>query len=465
MKSYFYCFMALFMGFSVLSQNVTIKGIAGVHKGKEISVYLYDDLITNSQTKIDADTVDGRGNFELKVKISTPQVALIRTNKLVGKIYLQPNFVYGIIFPPADSTRFIAGGTEQSVDIIVNGDSTELNARIIDFNNRFDEFWQKHYKSFVTKHLHRELDSFQVQIQKRYDKVKLSYFKTYVEYSFALMNENTGRHRTFLAKRYLFDKPVDYDNYEYMEFFNQYFKQYLQKQIATKNGNLLLDAINEQGEFKHLSELLKNDIYLKNDTLRELVLIKGLYELYYSPHYRKNKIRDMFSQVNGSTKIAEHKKITSNILRDLNNLQAGSKAPDFALLNVKRDTVRLTDLTQRFVYLSFFASWCTDCMEQFKKQEQLFKKYGDKMTFVSVCIDEDTVAFKNFVKQNPKYNWYMLRPGADRSIIKTYNATSVPVYYLINTQGNFVQSPAMKPDEGVERKFNELLKIKPKKPR
>lgn len=447
------------------AQHVTIKGIAGAHKKQQIAIYLYDDLITNSQTRVDADTVDARGNFELSLDIKAPQVALIRTEKLVGKIYLQPNFIYGIIFPPADSTRFIAGGTEQSVDIIVNGDSTELNARIIDFNNRFDEFWRKHYKAFVAKRIHQDLDSFQMLMNKRYEKVKLTYFKQYVEYSFAMMNENTGRHRNYLAKQFLFGKPIDYDNYEYMEFFNQYFKQYLQKQTVTKNGNLLLDAINEQGNFAHLNELIKGDPILKNDTLRELVLIKGLFELYYAPHYNKTKIRDMFSQVNASSKIPEHRTITSNILRNINNLLAGTDAPDFVLLNAKRDTVRLSELAHRFVYLNFFASWCTDCQEQFKKQEELFKKYKDKITFVSISIDQDTSAFKTFVKQNPKYGWQFLYAGNNKELIQRYNASSVPVYYLISPWGKLIQSPAMKPDEGIERKFNELLKIKPKRTR
>jgi thiol-disulfide isomerase/thioredoxin len=445
-------------------QNVTIRGIAGSHKGKEIAVYLYDDLVTYSQSRLDADTVDERGNFELQLNIKTPRVALIRTNKLVGKIYLQPDFIYGVIFPPADSTRFIAGGTEQSVDIIVNGDSTELNARIIDFNNRFDDFWQAHYKSFVTKRLHRELDSFQLEISKRYEKVRLTYFKTYVEYSFALMNENTGRHRSFLAKRYLFDKPIAYDNFEYMEFFNQYFKQYLQKQTTTRNGNLILDAINTQGDYRHLNELLRNDPILKNDTLRELVVIKGLLELYYSPHYNKTKIRDMFAQANAATKVPAHKAITSNILRNVSNLLPGTKAPGFALLNIKRDTVRLSDFSGRFVYLGFFAPWCTDCLEQFKKQEQLQKKYGDKIQFVSVNIDEDTSAFKAFVKQNPKYSWSFLRMGAERDVLRKYNVSGAPVYYLLNPQGNLVQSPALRPDEGIERKFDEVLRIKRRKP-
>jgi peroxiredoxin len=173
----------------------------------------------------------------------------------------------------------------------------------------------------------------------------------------------------------------------------------------------------------------------------------------------------MFSQLQGITKIPEHKTIVSHILRNINNLMAGSKAPDFTLINSKRDTVHLSDYANRYVYLSFFAPWCTDCLEQFKKQEQLFKKFGDKIYFISVDIDDDTTAFKNFVKQNPKYAWTFLRMGKQKDVVIQYSAATVPLYYLINMQGNFIQSPALKPDEAIERKFNELLKIKPKKPR
>ncbi|MGZ3865303.1 MAG: peroxiredoxin family protein [Bacteroidia bacterium] len=444
-------------------QNVTIKGVASTHKQKEISVYLYDDLITYAQTRMDFDTVDSKGVFELQLTVNAPQLAIIKVGQLAGRIYLQPNFKYGIVIPPVDTSRFVAAGTEQVMEIVINGDSTELNARIIDFNDRFDEFWQKHYTSFVSKQIHRELDSFQVQIYKRYEKVKLSYFKTYLDYTFALMNENSGRHRNYLAKRYLLDRPIAYGNFEYMEFFNQYFKQYLEKQTTTKNGTLILDAINEQGDYKHLNELMKSDPILKNDTLRELVLIKALYELYYQPKNKKANIKQMLEQVNTSSNIAQHKKVLFNILRVMNNMQVGSMAPGFSLLNAKRETISLSDYANRFVYLSFFSAKSVECLEQFKKQEGLFSKFGDKIYFVSICTDDDSIAFKNFVRQNARYKWVFL--NGDKQTVQMYNAATTPVYFLIGMQGQLLQSPALKPDEGIERKFNEILKIKPKKPR
>ena len=464
MKVFYRILSCLFLLGSCVSfaQNVTIKGIAPTHKGKEISVYLYDDLITKSQTLQSSDTVDARGNFELTLSIKNTQIALIKTENLVGNMYVKPNFLYGIIFPEKDSARFIGGGNEQSVNIIINGDSTELNARIIDFNTCFDAFWEKNYKSFLSNKAHQKLDSFQLQINKRYEKVKQSYFKTYIEYTFASMNENMGRYHSYLAKRYLLDKSINYTNYEYMAFFNQYFNQYIQKQNNAKNGSLIIDAINEQGEYKHLNELLKTDATLKNDTLRELVILKSLYDLYFIPHYNKAKIKQILEQLQASTTIAEHKKISFNVLRNINNMQNGQAAPNFMLSNVKHDTISLSTFKGRYVYLNFFATWCTDCLQELKKEEQLYKKYNDKLMFVSVCTDDDTLLFKTFLKQNPSYKWTFLYGGKNKKLTEQYNLKSLPVYYLISPDGYLLQSPASKPDEGIEFKFNQIFKIKPK---
>ena len=124
-----------------------------------------------------------------------------------------------------------------------------------------------------------------------------------------------------------------------MGFFNQYFKQYLQKQTSTKNGNYIIDAINEQGEYKHLNELLKNDQLLKNDTLRELVVLKSLYDIYFVPHYKKEKVKQMVDQLLASTTIPEHKTIAQDILRNITNMRVGQPAPIFSLPNSKHDTI------------------------------------------------------------------------------------------------------------------------------
>lgn len=457
-----FIFGLLLSGFSVAGQNITIKGVAPTHEGKEIALYRYNDLVTYTQTKEVFDTVDSKGGFELKLDVYYQQAVILKIGNLSGKLYLEPYYQYGIIFPPADSANYSNPNTEQSVDINIMGDSTELNARIIDFNTQFDNFWAKNYKAFVAQRLHQQLDSFQLYCNKRYAKVKNRYFKTYVEYSFASVNENTGRHHNYVAKAYLLDKPVCYTNYEYMEFFNQFFKQYLKSKESSKIGNAMLDIVNEQGNYQALNALLKDDPLLKNDSIRELVILKSMFEFYYYPKYNKEKVSGIIAQIGEQTKNEEHRKIAANMLRFFQKLQAGSPAPAFTLKDAKGKSWALSDFKGKYVYLDFFASWNTESMKEMKKMEQIEKKYGDRIVFISVCMDDSLKAFTEFVKKNPKYEWLFLYGGDDKILKERYDLKTVPDYFFISRDGDLVQSPALRPSEGIELRFKQIFKDKRK---
>lgn len=444
----------------LIGQNVKIKGLASGYQGKEIALYTFDDLITYSITKVSNDSVSADGKFELSLSISYPQAVLIKSGNCSGKMYLQPNFIYGIEFGLPDSSKAVGLGAEQTIDISIIGDSTELNARIIDFNTQFDKFWEKNYKSFVSKRIHSELDSFYVSMKRRYKNVKLKYFQTYIDYTFASFNENSGRHHNQLAKSYLIGKPVHHTNYEYMEFFNSFFRSYLQKSSLNKDGNELLAIINYEGNYSKLVAHFLSDPVLKSDTIRELVMLKNLYELYYTPDFDKTRVRNMIEQINNQTTIDIHKKISSNMLRKFSFLQPGYNAPDFTLSDQNGKPFTLSDMKGRFVYLGFWAPWCNSCLQEMKMMEKIKQKYGERVTFISVMLEGDQKQLQDFTKQNPKLFWVHLN-GTEQSGIKAkYNVRSVPSFFLINPAGQIIQSPALMPSEGIEKTFEGLFKPK-----
>jgi hypothetical protein len=227
------------------AQQSFIKGNAKFYKGKEISLYSYSDLITYTTVKESSDTIDENGLFKLTAYVNKPACFQLRIDNKISKLYMLTLFKYGVTFPPPDTLNYHNPTTDESIDLIIHGDSTELNARIIDFNAQFDEFWKNNYIYFVTKKLHGKLDSFQLKMIERYKNVRSNYLKTYINYSFALIDNNTGRHRNQIASRYLINQQIDYHNYEYMDFFNQFFKQYLQSLSSGKLGNDLIGIINE----------------------------------------------------------------------------------------------------------------------------------------------------------------------------------------------------------------------------
>ncbi|MBK6834979.1 MAG: TlpA family protein disulfide reductase [Bacteroidetes bacterium] len=440
------------------AQTSYIIGKAPDYKGEEISLYGFTDLITYTTVKESFDTIDAKGNFELSTNVVNPSCYHVKINNKVGKLYMLTMYKYAFTFLPPDTIDYHNPNAEESVDLMIHGDSTELNARIIDFNIQFDNFWQKNYKYFVAKKIHGRLDTFQLRMEERYKNVKSNYFKTYMRYTFAIINDNTGRHRNYLAAKYLVNHPIEYHNYEYMEFFNQFFKQYLQTMSSGPLGNDILASINIDPNYKELNKTLKADNWVANDTLRELVIIKGLYELYYVPRFSKANITALISEINATTKIKEHKIICGNILRIFQNLQAGATAPDFALPDVNGNLHSIADYKGRYVYMNFFSPTSTESIQELKKMEQVKTKYGDKVIFISICMTGKDKEFKDFVKKNPKYNWLFLNGTNYQNVLDSYMIKAPNVFYLVNKDGYLVQSPATKPSEGIEFKFKEIFK-------
>lgn len=96
---------------------------------------------------------------------------------------------------------------------------------------------------------------------------------------------------------------------------------------------------------------------------------------------------------------------------------------------------------------------------------ELVKKYGDKVTFISICTDDSIKTYKNYLKANPKYTWsiWYNKAGNDgKTAYDVYNLKAVPAFFFINQFGNLAQSPATAPTQGFEYKLKALFKPKKK---
>lgn len=469
-KIHFIFFSFLFFNNS-FAQNVVIRGIANnMFIGKVINAFAYDDMITYTRIKVASDTVTNEGRFELSFDVNEPKKIQLNIDALIGNMYVMPKYYYGITFPKPDSLYDLNPNAEYAVElgfIIKNSkDTMEMNSLIIDFNRQYRSFMVENYQYFIAnKKFPAKIDSFQLKCTNRYKNADEPFFKTWLNYSFASINENCLRNRAWLANRYIIGKPILYENSEYMGFFNTFFKGFLQEKAQTKKGISIIDDINENGDFGLLFRTMKNDPYLQNDTLCELVTIRGLFELYFAPDYNHQNILRMLEQAGRQTSVKMHKKIIDNILNFIYKLSPGSDAPPFTLKNKKGELVSLKDFKGKYVYLDFFATWCTPCMQEMKEIADMKKKYGDRVVFVSISTDEVEEDFKKFLEKNPKYDWVFLHFGIDKNIKNKYNIKALPTYYFINQEGKLVLSPAITPKQGFELTLQEMFQYKNKSKR
>ncbi|MCA0983186.1 TlpA family protein disulfide reductase [Halobacillus yeomjeoni] len=122
-------------------------------------------------------------------------------------------------------------------------------------------------------------------------------------------------------------------------------------------------------------------------------------------------------------------------------LKVGEKAPDFTLETLNGETVNLSELKGKKVFINFWATWCPPCREEMPEMEKFHQEYGDE---VEVLAINSTGAEKNIEKvesyvQEGGYTFPILL-DPDLEMNQIYQAISIPTTYFIGTDG-VIQQP------------------------
>jgi thiol-disulfide isomerase/thioredoxin len=431
-----------------------------------IRLCIYSDFVTNQQLVENTDTVQPDGFFELAFQSDYIQPVTLKIDNLAGSLYVTPDYVYGVTIPPVREERIINKDVELPLNIgIVGADSTELNMRIFDYLEAYNKLFLKEDNRYISRaSIFKLADSLQKICDQRFRHVANSYFKSYVLYSIGAINASVSRGEKFLINGYILNKPIQYHHHEYMQFFNACFKGYLNAMASAQPGQSLYKIVNDKASLALLDNFARADQFLKaNDTLREFVLIKNLWDFYYSPDFNRAGVESILTQINERTRIKEHKQVLETMIAYINKMQVGSLAPDFIAKGRDGKPVRLSAYKGHWIYLNFFSTSNTGSLKEMLKIAGLKKKYGDKVSFISVCIDDSIKTYYKYLRANPKLDWLILY-NYDRAFKKTakdnYFVTGNEAYFLISNTGYIAQAPAILPSKGIEYKFNVLFRVK-----
>ena len=447
-----------FITFSLFAQPATIEGYAPAYKGKTVYLSTCKDFITYTPLQIESATISDSGKFKFQLddlKRTTYVYLTIQNYK--GDLYVVPGNYYRVVFPAPDSDHYQNQYIEHKVNLeLYIDDSAEVNNLIMDFNTQFEKFWVKTYTYFLKKEAPRYVDSFYTAMLQRYKTIHNPDFTGYMTYTVAEISNNILEGQKTLGEKYLKGKPILYNNYEYMQFFNDYFKDYMQNCTTTREGGDINKYI-AKPDYPGLMEVLKINRLLRNDSLCELVLLKGLYEFYYSGGYDQENIISLLKTISGTTKIEEDKKIADDMLASFSGVVRGGGAPDFALKDSKGEVSSIIDFRGKLVYLCFFKTTSSASISQMEVLPALYKQYGKKINFVFISEDENYDDLMNFLKTNKSFTWNFLWDEKHK-VMQQYDVKTLPEYFIVGTSGKFLRSPADDPSHGIESTFNDLTR-------
>ena len=62
------------------------------------------------------------------------------------------------------------------------------------------------------------------------------------------------------------------------------------------------------------------------------------------------------------------------------------EAPDFSMIDIGGNTIRLSDMRGKPVVLNFWASWCPPCRIEMPDFDKVYKEVGNDVQFVMLCL-------------------------------------------------------------------------------
>lgn len=445
-------FLGLFFILTSLAINAkatnTVSGFANHYIGKEVNVYFYEDYISLIKTKVASTKVSEDGKFSLSFYNEETRKVHVEIGKNYFSLYLQPNATYKIELAD-DGQHQSPVGVETGI-FFLDLDSTDINYKIIMFENEQMDFLQGFYnqKSMKSTRFVSQLDTFKINLTKQLENETDDFFKTYVKYAVASLDN-----LAFVGQRneyekydfYIKNDPVAYQNDRYMDYILHYYQLY-ETELSNEVGQELY-----KGVIKSSPSLIMNalggDYALKNVRLRELVLIRMLSEMYFSEVYPKTNVLEILDSLSTNALFEQHKGIADRIILRLTELKPGTRLPNTSLtINGKRKFI--SGYKGKHVYFQFINIENSRSLEDVKLMHPLNEKYSKYIDFVTVLVVDDAHPIlkdpDSFMNEY-KIAWDFAVISKDDSAISSLKINNYPYYLLIDAASYIVASPALSP--------------------
>ncbi|GHT64227.1 hypothetical protein AGMMS50239_21560 [Bacteroidia bacterium] len=142
--------------------------------------------------------------------------------------------------------------------------------------------------------------------------------------------------------------------------------------------------------------------------------------------------------------------------------EVGSPAPDFNLLSTKNDTIRLETFKNKYLLLTFAASWSQFCEPDYPEWLAIRKAYPEKeLGMLTISLDENKSDWEKLVKEKG-FTWAQVieNAGWSSAAVSLYNVSEIPCNYLIDKDNKIIGSKI--PIDSIQSILTDTLKLKTK---
>lgn len=439
--------------------QVLIMGKAPQLAGKTIMAYTVTDWFAENKKSISPRfKIDDEGNFELKFPLQKLTYITCISNGYKFDLYCMPNKVYTVAVQPNDSNTL---RPKVNAEVYLNytvqsADANDLNKLVTEYTYMSDMFFSAHYPVILRRVANTEIDSFKKVTTTKFAAAQNSYFNNYLIYSNALLEYECVSTTKKFNRR--FTRNIQLDNSAYVDFFKEFYKNKLDRETNSIRGEKLLTYINQQKSYSAINAYFGKDSLLKNDTLRALVCVHGLYECLYKRGYTTTNLIEVLQHAADSCTIPAVQNIAKQYIIKFNKGKVGVKINlNEKLLTETNDTILLANYSNKYICLAIGNSRSADYWQEMRLMPRLNTLYGRNVNFVSITIDDNYAKVLSIKKQN-KYNWPFLNGEQAQELLDALNLRAIPSFYVLSYDGTLLIGAGSKPSDLLEKNIQYLKK-------
>ena len=129
-------------------------------------------------------------------------------------------------------------------------------------------------------------------------------------------------------------------------------------------------------------------------------------------------------------------------------IRNGVMAPDFEMVDVNGNRVRLSDFRGKMVYIDVWATWCAPCCAEIPHVGKLREHFVNdpRIEFISISVDTQVKIWQKMVEEEQlPWKQFIVEGGTRSPFYKGYAIEFIPRFMLIGKDGTIVEIDYMKP--------------------
>lgn len=170
--------------------------------------------------------------------------------------------------------------------------------------------------------------------------------------------------------------------------------------------------------------------------------IVSAYVLYRNWSYRltPDQILQNIALLDKSQQNSTYVKELQELVKVLNGLAIGKKAPDFVSKDPEGKQVRFSENLKGYTLVDFWASWCGPCRKENPNIVAAYKEFHDKgFNIIGISLDKKKESWIKGIKDD-NLNWLQVSDLLywNSEIAKLYGVRAIPANYLVDSKGIIV---------------------------